>query len=103
MSFELAEPSRARSGPTGSGSGPRAAATAAVRDQQPRFPGLGARLRAPIQIVVVALLLSAADWGYTQKTGDLLSVAGVRPLWIAGPLALLGVGLSVWRFIAALD
>jgi len=52
--------------------------------------------------LVLAVVLSAADWGYTQKTGELLQVGPARPMWVAGPLALAAVALACWRLIAAL-
>lgn len=72
---------------------------------QPRDSGLsslGAALRGPLWLVVTAILLSGTDWIYTRHTGELFHIGTVRPVWIAGPLALIGVGLACWRLIAAM-
>jgi hypothetical protein len=59
-------------------------------------------LRGPIQIMVIGLAVSLGDWIYTQQTGEILAVASIRPVWIAGPLVLLGIGMACWRFISML-
>jgi hypothetical protein len=60
------------------------------------------RLRGPIGLVVLAIVISGGDLLYTRSTGELFQMASVRPLWISAPLALLGVGLACWRLIGAL-
>ncbi len=62
---------------------------------------LGERLRGPIALVIVAIVLTVADQIYTRVTGDLFAVAGLRPIWVTAPLALIGVGLASWRLLDA--
>ena len=50
----------------------------------------------------MAITISVADWGYTQATGDIFAIGTVRPAWIAGPIALVGVGLACFRIVSAL-
>jgi serine/threonine-protein kinase len=59
-------------------------------------------LRGPIQLIVLGLAVSVGDWFYTQQTGEILAVATIRPVWVAGPLVLLGIGMACWRFISML-
>ena len=46
--------------------------------------------------------MSLADWLYTRATGEILALGPVRPVWVAGPLALVGVALTCWRLLSAL-
>jgi len=68
------------------------------------LPGSGtaelkARLRGPIQLVVLGILMMAADFAYSNFTGELFSIGPVRPLWVAGPLVVLGLVLALLRFL----
>lgn len=93
VSFELAAPVR---------TGPHRPTLASGDHERRRMAGMGSALRLPIQLVIGAVALSAVDWIYTRQTGELLHFGAVRPLWVAGPLALAGVALALWRIIAAL-
>lgn len=57
------------------------------------------RLRGPIQLVVIGIVVMAGDFGYSQYTGELFSVGPVRPLWVAGPLVIAGILLALVRFV----
>jgi serine/threonine-protein kinase len=95
ISFELAGPVR----------GPETETLAARSSDPPRrvsIAALRAELRLPVQVILAAIALSAAEWIYVGKTGEALVVGGLRPVWIAGPLALVGVALACWRIIGAL-
>jgi serine/threonine-protein kinase len=59
-------------------------------------------LRVPLGIVAVAAAVGLGDWLYGRFTGELIQVAGLRPVWIAGPLALIGVALAAWKIMSAL-
>jgi hypothetical protein len=97
MSFELAAPVRPRRDAT---LAPRGLAE---RDRAQHAVGdLRRAVRGPVQLAVLGIAIIAADFGYTQATGELFAPAGVRPLWIAGPIALLGIGLACWRVVASL-
>jgi hypothetical protein len=60
------------------------------------------RLRVPIGLVLAAIALTLADTIYTRATGDLFTVASLRPVWVTAPLALVGVGLAAWRLLDVL-
>ncbi|MFT3768727.1 MAG: protein kinase [Minicystis sp.] len=94
IAFELAAPVRVRE--------ENETLAAPGTEQGRTFAEFRALLRLPAQIVIVALVLSATDWIYMQRVNDTLALGGVRPVWIAGPLALLGVGLACWRIVNAL-
>lgn len=55
------------------------------------------RLRGPVQLVGVGILIMAADFAYSQYSGELFAVGPVRPLWVAGPLVVAGILLAVSR------
>jgi serine/threonine-protein kinase len=63
---------------------------------------LRAKLRIPVSLVAIAAVMSLADTAYGKITGELFTLGGVRPLWISGPLALIGVALACWRIFGAL-
>ncbi|APR80597.1 serine/threonine protein kinase [Minicystis rosea] len=58
-------------------------------------------LRLPLQIIAAGIVVSLADWAYVQKSGEALLLGGVRPMWIAGPLVLVGALLAGWRVLRA--
>jgi serine/threonine-protein kinase len=86
---------------------PRATATFAEprmsRTTQLEMGRLREKLRRPIQLIVVALAITVADVLVASTRGELLFVGPVRPLWIAGPMALAGVGLAFWRVFGGRD
>jgi hypothetical protein len=57
------------------------------------------RLRAPVGILLLALVVAGADTAFHRITGEGLMLGPIRPFWIAAPLALIGVGLTLWRLI----
>ena len=69
--------------------------------QRRRMVDLRERLRTPGMLVLLALAIGGADAIYVRATGELLMLGEVRPVWIAGPLALMGVALGCWRILDA--
>jgi serine/threonine-protein kinase len=61
-----------------------------------RTVSLGERLRAPLGILLLALAVALSDIVYTKMTQSPLMLGPVRPFWIAAPLALFGVGFTLW-------
>jgi hypothetical protein len=61
------------------------------------------RLRAPVGVLVLALVVAVADMGWYRITGEHASLGPVRLFWIAAPLALFAVGFTLWRFMEAND
>ena len=62
-------------------------------------PSLGERLKAPLALVLVGLLLGLFDFAFLKLAGNPLQLGPVRLSWIAAPFALAGVGLLLWRLI----
>ncbi len=61
----------------------------------------GVRLATPILTLVVALAIGAIDVGCTKMQGAPLMLGPIRPIWIATPLAVVGMALTLWRLISA--
>jgi hypothetical protein len=61
------------------------------------------RLMAPLGLLLVALAIATLQVGYHKATGEELAFGGVRPFWVAAPLALLGVGFTLWRLMEDRD
>lgn len=61
------------------------------------------RLRAPLGVLVVALLVALVEVGYAKMTGSPPSIGPVRPFWVAAPLAVFGVAFTLWRLIGDHD
>ena len=57
------------------------------------------RLRAPLGILLTALAVASLEIGYHRMTGGDLTFGPLRPFWIAAPLALFGVGFTLWRLM----
>jgi serine/threonine protein kinase len=57
------------------------------------------RLRAPVGILLVALAVASVEIGFHRFTGGDLAIGPVRPFWIAAPLALFGVGFTLYRLM----
>jgi serine/threonine-protein kinase len=81
---------------------PRERGTLAAPQRDRASADLREQLRGPIGLIIVAIAISGGDLLYTRSTGELFHVASIRPLWISGPLALIGVGLACWRLLGAL-
>lgn len=77
---------------------PRIASTAYV-ERQSSSAQIRERLRGPVRWVLFGTLLMAADFAYAATTGELFQIAGVRPLWVAGPIVVLGILSAVWRLV----
>lgn len=103
-------PVRRATGPSGALDGVGVSArNVPLRPQAARYggpvdPGTGTRelkqnLRGPIKLVIIGMLVMIAEFVYSSQTGDLVRFGPVRPLWIAGPLVVLGLGLAIARFI----
>ncbi len=61
------------------------------------------RLRAPLGVLLVALAVASSEIGYHRFVGGDLTFLGVRPFYIAAPLALIGVGFTLWRLMEDRD
>src|SRR6185295_6147773 len=61
-----------------------------------RAPAGPLKLSGPIRVLVVAMLIAAADMIVPRLLGEPLSMLPVRPLWVAGPLALMG---AIWLMV----
>jgi hypothetical protein len=57
------------------------------------------RLRGPLAILLAALAVATLDFVFHKVTGSQLAFGPVRPFWIAAPLALFGVGFTLWRLM----
>lgn len=119
MSFDLQHAPAAAPAPLAAKGGPRlppAAGRAVDRApgpvRRPDFPGTRApvrhvaeasdvrdRLRAPLGTLLLALAVASAELGYHRFTGGDLMLGPVRPFWIAAPLAIFGVGFTLYRLM----
>lgn len=57
------------------------------------------KLRGPVKLVVLGIVIMIADFGYSQYSGELFAVGPVRPLWVAGPLVVLGIVAALMRIM----
>jgi eukaryotic-like serine/threonine-protein kinase len=114
--------------PVPSGPRPAAAATAVVRAQGPGLPHMSsARMRPPpaalqpppqakpeerpagiglkpgIALIVAGIALTLANKCHIDATGEALPLDPIRPLWIAGPLILIGVAVIIVRLLTTHD
>ncbi len=78
---------------------PVAAPAPLGRVDEPEPMSLGDRLRAPLAILAIAITISAFEIAYTRITGTAPMLGPLRPFWVAAPLAIIGVGFTLWRFI----
>ena len=67
-------------------------------------PGAGTaalkeKLRGPIKLVLLGMLVMIGDFVYAQVTGELLAYGSIRPLYVAGPLVIAGLALAFVRFL----
>jgi serine/threonine-protein kinase len=79
-----------------------AAPPAFVRPASVR-PGRGLDLSGAIGLLIVAVLLMAGDFLYATFTGEVLQLGPARMLWLAGPLAALGVVKLISGLLSAAD
>lgn len=64
---------------------------------------LSARIRGPLAVLSLALVISLGEIAYTRITETPLMLGPVRPFWLAAPIALIGVAFTLWRFIGDRD
>jgi hypothetical protein len=64
---------------------------------------LGARIRGPLAVLLLALVISLGEIAYTRITGTPLMLGPIRPFWLAAPIALIGVAFTLWRFMGDRD
>jgi serine/threonine-protein kinase len=60
---------------------------------------LRSRLRGPVKLVFLGMLIGVGDYVYAEVTGELLRLGPASALWIAGPLVIWGIGLGVVRLM----
>ncbi|MBX3181769.1 MAG: protein kinase [Polyangiaceae bacterium] len=71
------------------------------RAPAPSGPSLGARLRGPLWLAGVGLVISLLHGVYAAQTGELLSIGPVRVSWVAGALVLIGIVVGALRLSRA--
>jgi serine/threonine-protein kinase len=59
------------------------------------------RLRGPVKLVFLGIVIGIGDYAYTEITGELLRFGPAGPMWLAGPLVILGIGIGVARLMRA--
>jgi serine/threonine protein kinase len=57
------------------------------------------RFRTPMILLVVAIGITLVDLASVRLGGEALSLGPIRALWIAGPLAIIGAVLLVWKIV----
>jgi hypothetical protein len=65
----------------------------------PPPPSLRQRLALPLGLLLSALAVASLEVGYHKYVGGDLMLGPIRPFWIAAPLALVGVGFTLWRLM----
>jgi serine/threonine-protein kinase len=104
---ELDLPSKPAFGPPGGSFDLAPGAARRFEDEGTRAPlrasaegrHLRERLRAPVTILLAALAVATVELTVQKVTGEGLTLGPVRPFWIAAPLALVGVGFTLWRLM----
>jgi hypothetical protein len=61
------------------------------------------RLVAPLGLVAFGSLVAGAGWAYQIATGEAFTLGPVRPLFVAGPLVLVGLLLAAQRLFGGSD
>jgi len=64
-------------------------------------PSIAARLRVPLGLIGLGSAVAGAGWAYHLVVGEPLLGGAVRPLFVAGPLVVVGLILVVLRLFAA--
>ncbi|MEZ4298657.1 MAG: protein kinase [Polyangiaceae bacterium] len=59
-----------------------------------------ARFRVPGLLLVLAIAITLIDLAVVRTGGEPLSLGPVRAFWIAGPLAIIGALLLVWKIVS---
>lgn len=65
--------------------------------------GLGARLKTPIILVIVGLVVIAADLFVARTTGAPIALGPVKLRWLAVALAVVGVAMAFWSLTSDRD
>ena len=88
----------------GIGLSPHAAPVRAVSRYAAKEPNAGPstamlkeRLRGPVKLVILGMLIMAGDFAYSEYIGEQLRYGSVGPLWVAGPIVVIGIGLAFVR------
>lgn len=58
-------------------------------------------MRRGLGLLVVAAIIMGVDWAYTARVGEGLAFGPVRPLWLAGPMAIAAVTIIVYTLVTA--
>jgi hypothetical protein len=61
------------------------------------------RLKLPLLLIAFGIALGVTENLYFRQMGVGLSLGPVRPLWVAGPVALIGILLAAFRLFARQD
>ncbi len=59
------------------------------------------RLGAPLKLLGFSLAIMVADRLYTAGTHEILSFGPIRPLWVAGPLAIVSLGMIIYTVLSS--
>ena len=62
---------------------------------------LKSRVTSPLKLLALAVLIMVADWLFTHYTGSVLSMGPVRPLWVAGPMAVFALGVVIYAVVTS--
>jgi serine/threonine protein kinase len=61
------------------------------------------RLVGPLGLVALGSLVAGAGWAYQASTGEVFALGPIRPLFVAGPLVLVGLLLAAKRLFGGDD
>lgn len=59
------------------------------------------RLAGPLKLLGLSIGIMGADWLYTMHTGEVLAAGPLRPLWVAGPLGMLALGIIIYTVLSS--
>ena len=65
----------------------------------PKTRDVLSRFAVPLRWIGLGVVVMIADYIHSLLTGELFSIASVRPIWVAGPIVLLAVLSIVFRLI----
>jgi serine/threonine-protein kinase len=95
-------PGPVRRAPRPSYSRPQAASYHEL-EQRRAVSSVKERLVAPLGLVALGSLVAGGGWAYQMSTGEVFAVGPIRPLFVAGPLVLLGLLLAGQRLFSGGD
>ena len=58
-------------------------------------------MRRGLGLLITSAVIMGIDWAYTAEVGQGLAFGPVRPLWLAGPLAVTAVAIIVYTLVTA--